>query len=102
MLITYNPLIREKIEIEERKEQIWDREFVENISTMLQFVRGVGNELNFKMPLDCLLSEVHCLMKDWGIGFRFGYIFDYSLKARHIEITVLASERNKRSKGTTF
>jgi len=41
-------LWREKIEIEERKEQIWGREFVENTSTMLQFVR-VGNELNFKI-----------------------------------------------------
>lgn len=37
-------------------------------------------------------------MNDRCVGFRFGYIFDYSLKVRHIEITVSASERNERRK----
>lgn len=42
--------MREKIEIEKRKEQILYKEFVESISIMttLQFAR-VGNELNFKI-----------------------------------------------------
>lgn len=50
MLITYDSMMRKKIEIEGRKKQILYREFVESISitTILQFAL-IGNELNFKI-----------------------------------------------------